>query len=93
MSYASPPRTVRTMSDSLRQRIAEANTRLRAKGLCISHIYGINVPAVYLWHFPNGNVVPLCAACCEAWKKDVAEDPDPFAAAERITTLDGEDDA
>jgi hypothetical protein len=30
------------------------------------------VQAAYSWQAPNGNVIPLCAECCAAWRANCA---------------------
>lgn len=64
------------MPDWLQAAGAAVNAELRAARHCWAHSTDaggdVNVPAAYVWHTAIGNEVPLCVACCAAWRADAA---------------------
>lgn len=73
----------------LRARQAAVNARMAAEGRCGIHpgYPQLNIPARYLVELPIGNVVPVCAECCDWWRADAAESDDPWSQPVRITEI------
>jgi hypothetical protein len=72
-----------------RRNQARVNAKMAEAGMCLQHQEMVDwpgTPALYLVELRIGNVIPLCASCCEQWKQLDEDDPQIVSISE-ITQL------
>lgn len=53
--------------------LAEVNAALRAQGLCRMHPSKPQPAATRVWHYANGNEIPMCQECVDACVQGVED--------------------
>lgn len=53
--------------------VAQVNAQMRAEGVCKMHPTRPPAKATRVWHYKNGNKIPMCQECVDACVQGVTD--------------------